>query len=738
MCKRISLIFVFALLFLSCRENGTESNLQALNLKPLKYSSEALLFDWNGVSHDFGADFYEQTPFNIDQKMKNSGLPFDESRILNLKEVLVFSGVTEIPSGLLENGFVVISSMDLTDNPVRAFEIIQYSDQPVFVSSGIPLHLMHVFFDNSLKRVEEKFLYADLAQIMTYLYETNIRRENQIAASYAGVALKLLQPDFELDSFVADIVEKELELIQAHEGFAMSNVFGYKEDFSQYVPRGHYPASDSLKRYFKAMMWLGRMTFPLKGNSKNQGMYLVSEEEAVYLTATALQIVSDLCSGEAPDGEKYIDKWSKVYGITAFFAGFADDMSVPQYILAVKEVSDGQLTAGDIFTKEFHEKFSEVLTDKYLDSKIYSGTGAIAAMPDSTGVFDPKELGKAMEITAGFRLFGQRYAFDSEILGKMVFPTIGANSNGKDRYMPSGLDVAAVFGSPAAYRILCERGDTGFRDFEKTLGSLKAAIHEFNPDVWHKTLYNNWLYCIYLLLIEKGDGYADFMTTQAWQTHSLSNFLASWAMLRHDNILYVKQSYTLESGCAPDNGYETPPPPPSAGFVEPVPEVYAEVISVLNMLEKGLISYGYFDDELSWKFSRARNVMERIKDISEKELAGKTISSEDADFLKYFSSGLESALSDMGEVSEGVETSLIADVHTDQNSSSVLEVASGNMDLAIVLYVRPDGYVEAAIGPVLSYWEFTWPMSDRLTDEKWRGMIKENSIRRPEWIYVTE
>ncbi|MBN1619534.1 DUF3160 domain-containing protein, partial [candidate division WOR-3 bacterium] len=512
----------------------------------------------------------------------------------------------------------------------------------------------------------------------------------------------------------------------------------YKEDFSQYVPRGHYPASDSLKRYFKAMMWLGRMTFPLKGNSQDQGMHLVSEEEAVYLTATALMIVSDLCSGEASDGEKYIDKWSKIYGITAFFAGFADDMSVPEYICAVKDISGVQLTAGDIYTKEFHDKFSEILTEQYLDSKIYSGTGALAAMPDSTGDFDPKELGKAMEITAGFRLFGQRYAFDSEILGKTVFPTVGANIAGKDRYMPSGLDVAVVFGSPAAYRILCERGDTGFRDYEKTIESLKTAINEFEPKVWHKTLYNNWLYCLYLLAIEKGEGYADFMTTQAWQTHSLSNFLASWAMLRHDNILYVKQSYTLESGCAPDNGHEIPPPPPSAGFIEPVPEVYAEVIAVLNMLEKGLISYGYFDDELSWKFSRARNVMERIKEISEKELAGEPISSDDADFLKYFSSSLESALSDMGEVSEGVETSLIADVHTDQNSSSVLEVASGNMDMAIVLYVRPDGYVEAAIGPVLSYWEFTWPMSDRLTDEKWREMIKEKSIRRPEWIYITE
>ncbi len=80
-----------------------------------------------------------------------------------------------------------------------------------------------------------------------------------------------------------------------------------------------------------------------------------------------------------------------------------------------------------------------------------------------------------------------------------------------------------------------------------------------------------------------------------------------------------------------------------------------------------------------------------------------------------------------------VGTSLIADVHTDQNSGRVLEVASGNLDNCVVIYRRPDGVVEAAMGPVLSYHQFTWPMNDRLTDRTWRDMLAVGSPERPHW-----
>ena len=200
-------------------------------------------------------------------------------------------------------------------------------------------------------------------------------------------------------------------------------------------------------------------------------------------------------------------------------------------------------------------------------------------------------------------------------------------------------------------------------------------------------------------------------------------------MLRHDTILYAKQSYTMEAGCAP--GMDEPVP--SAGFVEPVPEVYAELKATLQMAQRGLESYGLMDRNIEIRFDNAVSILSRLQVISEGELAGEQLTSEDADFLKYFASNLESAISWGGNTTEGLETTLIADVHTDQNSSSVLEVASGQLDWCLVVYRRPDGAVEAAAGPVLSYYEFTWPMSDRLTDEAWREMLISTPPARPDW-----
>ena len=60
----------------------------------------------------------------------------------------------------------------------------------------------------------------------------------------------------------------ELALINAAAGpsFQPSPIFpllAYGEDYSQYLPRGHYTRTDPLKAYFKSMMWYGRMTFRL-------------------------------------------------------------------------------------------------------------------------------------------------------------------------------------------------------------------------------------------------------------------------------------------------------------------------------------------------------------------------------------------------------------------------------------------------------------------------------------------
>jgi len=108
------------------------------------------------------------------------------------------------------------------------------------------------------------------------------------------------------------MVAKELALIEAHAGFAMSPLFGYNEDYSQYVPRGHYTQSEKLTRYFRAMMWFGRMTFLLKGNDEAKGINdaLVTEAMANRQTLQALFVARDLMRNEA-----LYAKWQRIYEV---------------------------------------------------------------------------------------------------------------------------------------------------------------------------------------------------------------------------------------------------------------------------------------------------------------------------------------------------------------------------------------------------------------------------------------
>ena len=137
---------------------------------------------------------------------------------------------------------------------------------------------------------------------------------------FFAVAGKLMDPELPVPSMVKDVVEKELALIENHRGIAVSplmNAFGsndsdiaFQEDYSQYIPRGHYERTELLQNYFKAMMWYGRMTFRLKNDDETRS--------AVLMTLALDQ------------GDNMVS-WEKIYATTSFFVGKSDDLSCFQY-----------------------------------------------------------------------------------------------------------------------------------------------------------------------------------------------------------------------------------------------------------------------------------------------------------------------------------------------------------------------------------------------------------------------
>jgi len=119
---------------------------------------------------------------------------------------------------------------------------------------------------------------------------------------------------------------------------------------------------------------------------------------------------------------------------------------------------------------------------------------------------------------------------------------------GPQRCFPRGLDVMAVLGSQRAYDILRAEGDTEYQgedtSYDKQLGELRKEFSAFTEEDWNRNLYWGWLRALKPLLKDFGQGYPTFMQTEAWKDKELQTTLASWTELRHDTILYAKQSYT--------------------------------------------------------------------------------------------------------------------------------------------------------------------------------------------------
>jgi hypothetical protein len=155
----------------------------------------------------------------------------------------------------------------------------------------------------------------------------------------------------------------------------------------------------------------------------------------------------------------------------------------------------------------------------------------------------------------------------------------------------------------------------------------------------------------------------------------------------------------------------------------------------------------------------------RLLAIAEKELANQELKEDDYAFIRDFGTHLQSvtvapnrkrieALQQElekarkandnkrwqelleqinAEQAGAMKTTIVADVHTDQNSKQVLEEGTGYVDLGVFVYRQPDGQLVLGAGPVLSYYEFKHPMKNRLTDEKWRELLKNEAPPQPEW-----
>lgn len=647
-------------------------------------------------------------PYTVDADLGN---------IENLWQFYALRDNQEIAAKLAKNGFVVCGSAG-----TEFFEIYEnnrYELVPNFVTVDSLMHTYHLYFAYLLKNIEKSYLSDSVAALGRRMLDDSIAQYEQLKGSewesaarrnvaFFTVGAKLLDDSTVVNGDVAEIVAYELDKISKAEGIAESQITSEFEDYSQYIPRGYYEGDEQLERYFRAMMWYGRIHFKQK------------EED---MDRSALLITKALTD----DAEAY-RLWESVYAVTSFFAGASDDLGVCEY--------------APVMQKAYGESFAvDALAGNAEGFLQFHNATADLPAPQINSI--PIEEGEE-NVIPGFRFMGQRFTIDAAVMQRLIYQNVGRNSAGEKRMLPDTLDVTAALGSDAALAILQEKGVAGYEGYMENMQKLREGLAKDNPALWSASLYAGWLNTLRPLLEVKGEGYPVFMQNEEWTKKNLECFAGSYAELKHDTILYAKQ-VIAEMGGGMDEE------PDDRGYVEPEPVVYERFAALSRQTAEGLKKYEMLSASDEENLSRLCVMAEQLLTISNKELQDEVLTDEEYEFIRSYGGSIEhfwyEAVKDIadGEYFAAPEypAAIIADIATDPEKGLALEVATGNPS-EIYVVVKVDGKIKAARGSVYSFYQFPWSSSDRLTDTKWRQMmgiqVDENGERnydkrvpRPDW-----
>lgn len=649
----------------------------------------------------------EYKPVSFKRNVKPYKVANDLSNIANLDQ---FGSFTPAQKEMLaKNSFVVMPSGE--EQLFYIYENNSYLLLPSFVTVDSVLQVYHIFFDYSLRTLEADKLLGAVEQLTEhmlaksiYLYdrikEPQVKQQALKNIAYFGVAQLALEKVLPADmpEEAKKLAEQEYKLVSGQAGFEESVLYTFQMDYSQYTPRGHYTRNHDFERYFKAMMWYGQVPFHLFVKKGEQAdLSIESVTQALLMTYGVF-----LNYGDGPDTEL----WESIYDPTTFYVGLSDDLSIYHIKDLLVKVYGDDPDLDSLMQKDKLEQFSR----------------EAAKLPEPQ--IQAKWITVDTPVGKQFRFMGQRYIPDSEILQNVVDPI--------ERQMPSGLDVMGVLGSQRAYDLQIKRYevDKQWAGYPAAFAAMKDKFFKLPAQTWQSNMYYGWMWVLKSLLEPFGEGYPSFMTNTAWQDKSLNTALGSWSELRHDTILYAKQS-------GAECGGEGPPSIPK-GYVEPNIPVYEKLLWLTEYSRTNLEERGILPEDVGNRMLNFKDLLQFLIQCSEKELRNEELSEDEYGSLLTYGGTLEhltSSLVENGarwfEITSDTDKNMavIADVHT--VPGSYLEAGVGSA-AQIFVAVPIGGKLYLTRGAVFDYYEFV--SEKRLTDEEWQRMLKEKrQPPRPDW-----
>ncbi|MFQ5653912.1 MAG: DUF3160 domain-containing protein [Planctomycetota bacterium] len=637
--------------------------------------------------------------------------------------------------GLQRNGFVI-----LPEAKNEMFEL--YEQAYPFVTTDVAFHTFMIVMRAAFLELEGLLLKPRLLELSRNLVRECLRqgkglREPRLAtlacanAAFFAVPAVLLgggdPAALGLPAELREAVRAETRLIRAHAGVAPSHLFGYREDFTKYKPRGRHSSVPELTGYFQGMVYYGRMMLRIESREESR--------QALLLAALFARRPG------------FLDEWKEIDGLLGQLFGERDDLCLPDYRDAADEVTAslrGKSAADRLISIAQRERLFDRFVEKLEERAAPRINTACLPWPESM---------RWKTKTRGLRIFGQRYARPIHVFQQYTEHA---------EWPPSGLHVAAeLLGSRRAREILEEAAIPN--------GPGLYTVPPPAPDPLGN-LSDGFLHCAQALF-ETPEGAPPFLKTAAWEEKQINTALGSWAEVRHSIQLYSKDAnFTVGASAMVDRFH---------GYVEPFPDFYTRLDALLWRMVEAFEGCGLFDrierdrkavlkkmdaaekkrgdrDSGGWDPERDRRDLERreaeirvdraaveelstmlrrFASIAAKELRGEAQSIDDGVFLK----GLERRLVRLSFNRSNTSTAqqsmaVISDVATEYRSGECLEVGVGR-PRAIYVAVPDAGRTFVCKGAVYTYYEFLRPIDERLDDREWKelSLDVEESELRP-WI----
>lgn len=640
-----------------------------------------------------------------------------------------------------ENGFVI--------SPRVAFPHFGYGyasvyaqDLPLFISADSILYALHTSYDAILKNLEMGLLIpatgrmlASMRANLAVVAEPSAVRDD--IDLYLTVAESLLFDELRAPTLEhnADAVSQFFDACKAAGAAATVQLFGSERefDFSQFKPRGHYTDTLELQRYFRAMIWMGRVEFRLVKSEAGEPRLNRRETEAAIT-------LRSLMNDEAKQSHQRVD------AVVSAFVGEHDAMTPSQVDALVGDL--GLSSPAELQTVSDETLLAALLAGNYGVQRITSQI-MVGGLGDRT-----------TPLPAAFALFGQRYVIDSHVFSNVVYDRVKAGA--VRRMMPNPLDVAyAALQNDHAGLLL--QADLERYDYASDLASMRAIVDSEPREFWELSLYNRWLDALRTLSpdramkLETGENLPQIARTEAWGRRLLNTQLASWAELRHDTILYVKQSYTSAATCEYPDAY-----------VDPYPEFFGAIATLAEHALAVLAELGFDPDaevESTVPLSEQLGVLALRKSgtvLTKFVEVGRILEQ----MAVHQRTGEPHSEEHLAFVNEAVQTQgigcggppgqtgwysqlfldpeltwdpTIADVHTqptDEGGASVgrvLHVGTGESQLMVVSVETCSG-PRAYVGVVSSYYERIENDWRRLDDVDWQKILAEEVPAPPSWV----